>query len=206
MKTILVALAAAALIGGGVIPAFRQEVVSAKRASPELKRRWRANDLRIESALGALKRNDHAHLIEVRGVITGLEPNDRHRPAFAAALAARGEVRAAYELERTRAHFAEYSLPNDPEMAFYADLAERTGHSDEAAWARDRVGEDGHFRVWRRGEEYIFARGPSHWPMGSDEYAATVKRHMESGIELYPRFQGEIETLRRELLGKPERP
>ena len=203
MKALVLVALAAALVGWGIVPAFRQEVVSAKRAPAGYVRRLREDDARIESALGALKRGDTSRRIEVRSVLAGIHPNDRHRSAFAAALAARGEIQAAYETMRTRVHFSPYGLPYDKELEFYADLAKKSGHPEEAAWARERMGEDGHFRVWRQGEEYIFARGSSHWIMGPDEYAAMVNRHMKTGLELYPGFRDEIEALRTKLLSAP---
>lgn len=203
MKILILAVATAALLGWGVIPAFHQEVVSAKRASPERNRLLRERDLRMGRALAALKAGDASRQAEVRAALADLEPNDRHRPAFAAALAARGEIQTAYGLMRTRVHFSEYGLPYDGELAFYAGLATRAGHPEEAVWARERTGMDGHFRVWTRGERNYFSRGASRWIMGPGVYRDDVNRSMDEGLRLYPAHREEIESLRRELLAAP---
>ena len=193
---------AALVIGVVVFPAFVSPKVVSKRPAPGYVAQVKAEDARITAALAALRRGDRSKTEAVRAVIRGLKPGDARRWSFAEALAQRGEIAAAYDLERSRTHFLESSVPDDAEMIFYAKLATATGHSDEAIWARERTGESGHFRVWRRGVEAMY---PSEARAALERvgmYEQEINRTMDHGLELHPKFRDEIESLRQELLAK----
>ena len=201
MKTLIAFIAVA--LAAAVFPFLGQNKGSAKGLSPEMRRQKAAKNARIELALTSLRRGDVSQMAEVRSVIAGLAAGDFRRPAFAKLLIARGEMRAAYELERTRVHFLETSVSDDAEMTFYASLAERLGHPEEAAWARERTGEAGHFHIWKMREERRFVHQRSLWPRFRNSYEGDVDREMDSGIKLFPQFHDEIEALRTKLLSAP---
>lgn len=200
MKVPVVPLLAVVLVGAVVYPAFNQVKVISKRPSPEYVAREEAQRVRVVSALASLRSGDESRKAEVRSVIASLRPGDLSRPMFAGLLADRGEVLAAFEVERTRARFMEASAPDDEEMALYARIAEKAGHPEEAAWARERMGPEAHFRIWKLGKARMFSRSRAILANEPGAYEAEVNHTMDHGLELHPKFREEIETLRDELL------
>lgn len=205
MKIVLAAVSIlAAIYAALVLPVLNQGKVVAKAGKPGSARREREARARVARVLDAFRHGDLGAETLALATLRGLPAYDERRFAFAEILAKRGRAREAYEAARPKVRFAELSLPNDGEMEAYARLAERAGHPGEAAWARERTGEAGHFRVWMRGERYIFARKRgSDFVGGQWNYRIIVKRHMDMGLQLYPAHREEIEAFRRELLAAP---
>jgi hypothetical protein len=138
IPVVFVALAAV-VIGSG----FMSHRGGPKKYSPEYARQEEARKAKVLPALEALRQGDKSREAEVRGVIASLPPYDSCRTSFAKLLAARGDVREAFDLERVRLHFYERSLLPRNELKFYADLAAKVGRHDEAEWAKRRLASGG---------------------------------------------------------------
>jgi hypothetical protein len=189
----------AVLVGILIVPVFFQSRIISKKPSAEYVRKVEARNARSMRALAALTKSDGKLTPSIRAAIAELEKGNLYRPQFAKVLDAKGQHLAAFNLESERVHFLELSLPDDSEMALYANLANKTGHPEEARWALGRMGRKGHFRVWELGTVGALAVTKKHWgPSGN--YDGLVHRFMENGLQLYPEFRGQIAHLEKDML------
>ena len=186
-----------------VLPAALAPRVVSKGPTPLYRAQRLADDERTRQALDSLRRGDATRKAQVRDAIRQLHPNDPSRAAFAELLAENGETRTAYEVLRTRVHFSEGSVSNDLDLAVYVDLAKRTGHPEEAAWAQQRMGIEGHYLVWEQGAESLLRSAKGALVGSPGAYEEQVSSTLATGLRLYPAHRERIEELRSRLLSAP---
>ena len=189
----------AAIYGVLVAQVFQQEKVVSKKATPEYIAKVKAQDARLSKALKALTSGDKSRMPEVRAAIASMDKASYYRPQFAKAFDQLGDPATAFKLENERVHFLALSMPDDAEMSFYSELADKTGHPKEGLWARGRLGQRGHFRVWEIGTVGALAQLKKN--RGRDEvFEQVLSRQTDYGKSLYPAFGVDIDLVRTKML------
>lgn len=200
MKFVILFVVVATLSAGTLI--MRSQVVeksSGKRMTPQRRLALERRESRARDAVRAIKYGNGADLIAARHLAMGLYKGDAHVPEFAAAFAERGDLQTAYTLLKKYAPLAA-SGQDDATLQLYSRIADETGHHSDAEWARKQIGPEGHFRSWVETQRRAFEA--SAWPLGRAEFERVVRKHMKSGVQLYPEKADEISHLEAELLAQ----